>query len=56
MQIETEVGRRYGHGILWLKHITGKFGEFLTSYGIPTARSVAWYNAMRLKDRSVGAK
>jgi hypothetical protein len=51
-QIGAEVGRRYSHGILWLEHITGRFGDFLTNYGIRTARSVAWYNAMRLQDPS----
>jgi hypothetical protein len=46
--IQEAVGERYQHFLIWLDWLVGSFDEFFTNYGIRVARSVAWYNAMRL--------
>jgi hypothetical protein len=48
-EIEDAVAERYHRVLAWLDWIIGNFDEFFSNFGIRVARSVAWYNAMRLQ-------
>jgi len=48
--IQKAVGDRYNNLLAFLDHIAGRYDEFFSNYGIRSARSVAWYNAVRLRD------
>ena len=47
-RIQDMVAGRYEHFLFVLDKLVGSFDEFLTNYGIRAARSVAYYNALRL--------
>jgi hypothetical protein len=50
--IEESIAKRYQHFLLVLDKLTGSFDEVLTNYGIRAARSIAYYNALRLSANS----
>ncbi len=48
--VQNIVAKRYNRFLIFLDKLSGNYDEFLTNYGIRIARSVAWYNACRLRD------
>ena len=54
--IQDTVADRYEHFLFFLDKLVGSFDEFLTNYGIRAARSVAYYNALRLSAATARAE
>jgi uncharacterized protein DUF5995 len=54
-EIENTISRRYAPWVRQLDHLGRPYSRILSNYGIRVARGLAWYNAVRLADRSTRA-
>lgn len=53
--VQRAVTRRYNRFLARLDGLVGGADEAFTGYGVRVARSLAWYNARRLRDPAAGA-